>query len=457
MGTYYVEYDYIAKSSDELTIHKGEIITDAVPSEEGWLKGKLRDKIGHFPENFVSAIQKEKAKNRTFLPNSNENKNDTIRRRPFSSSESPTKDSVLFQVRAVYTYLPLHDDEMSIKPNDIVNVIRVAEDGWYEGILDGKQGLFPSNYVTRIHDEKQKTNQSAKQQKPISGLRALVKNEAAKKSSPIKARVLYNYKATANDELSLIVDDIVTVLDKNLEDEGWWKGELNGRVGVFPDNYVEEISNTTTLKQRPHTPELTNKNSTKTKTSNEDTSQHQLKTTLTNSDDEGHLSRDHYDKTNEKFSENSRTRPSSAKRPPSSTVTKKENGLNRTIGSLDETTRLQNSDHKVEHKVHTPSPPTIQRDPGQLESPRYANRSLSLSTTLTSNGTTDIHSIAVIEQLQKDFSKMKNSFDEMKSKFTDQIQDLITELDEEKKCRANLQIELERLQKLVQKTTKTNS
>ena len=46
MGTYYVEYDYTAKSSDELTIHKGEIITDAVPSEEGWLKGKLRDKIG---------------------------------------------------------------------------------------------------------------------------------------------------------------------------------------------------------------------------------------------------------------------------------------------------------------------------------------------------------------------------------------------------------------------------
>jgi hypothetical protein len=45
---------------------------------------------------------------------------------------------------------------------------------------------------------------------------------------------LYEYKATADDELTLAVDDIVTVLDKNLEDEGWWKGELNGRIGVFP-------------------------------------------------------------------------------------------------------------------------------------------------------------------------------------------------------------------------------
>lgn len=55
-----------------------------------------------------------------------------------------------------------------------------------------------------------------------------------KKHTPIKARVLYDYKKAADDELTLTVNDIVTVLDKHLEDEGWWKGELNGRVGVFP-------------------------------------------------------------------------------------------------------------------------------------------------------------------------------------------------------------------------------
>lgn len=57
---------------------------------------------------------------------------------------------------------------------------------------------------------------------------------ASKKSTPIKARVLFDYKKSADDELTLSINDIVTVLDKNLEDEGWWKGELNGRVGVFP-------------------------------------------------------------------------------------------------------------------------------------------------------------------------------------------------------------------------------
>lgn len=34
---------------------------------------------------------------------------------------------------------------------------------------------------------------------------------------------------------------MLTVLDQNLEDAGWWKGDLNGKVGVFPDNFVEII------------------------------------------------------------------------------------------------------------------------------------------------------------------------------------------------------------------------
>ena len=45
---------------------------------------------------------------------------------------------------------------------------------------------------------------------------------------------LFDYKKSADDELTLTINDIVTVLDKNLEDEGWWKGEVNGRIGVFP-------------------------------------------------------------------------------------------------------------------------------------------------------------------------------------------------------------------------------
>ncbi len=33
-----------------------------------------------------------------------------------------------------------------------------VEEGWYEGILNGKHGLFPSNYVTRMAEEISKIN-----------------------------------------------------------------------------------------------------------------------------------------------------------------------------------------------------------------------------------------------------------------------------------------------------------
>ncbi len=46
VGSYIVEYDYIAKSSDELNIRKGDIITEATLAEDGWLKGECRGTIG---------------------------------------------------------------------------------------------------------------------------------------------------------------------------------------------------------------------------------------------------------------------------------------------------------------------------------------------------------------------------------------------------------------------------
>ena len=47
VSAYLVEYDYLAKSSDELNLRKGDILTNAVRSEHGWLKGECRGRIGY--------------------------------------------------------------------------------------------------------------------------------------------------------------------------------------------------------------------------------------------------------------------------------------------------------------------------------------------------------------------------------------------------------------------------
>lgn len=44
----------MAQQDDELTLEEDDIIEIIEDVEDGWARGKLKDKIGVFPTNFVS-------------------------------------------------------------------------------------------------------------------------------------------------------------------------------------------------------------------------------------------------------------------------------------------------------------------------------------------------------------------------------------------------------------------
>jgi hypothetical protein len=46
----------------------------------------------------------------------------------------------------------------------------------------------------------------------------------------------YDYTAELTDELSIRAGDVLT--DVKQQDGGWWEGTLNGKRGLFPDNFV---------------------------------------------------------------------------------------------------------------------------------------------------------------------------------------------------------------------------
>ena len=54
-----------------------------------------------------------------------------------------------------------------------------------------------------------------------------------------KCRALYSYAANMYDELSIQPGDVINIHDKQAD--GWWLGEFDGSVGIFPATYVEEI------------------------------------------------------------------------------------------------------------------------------------------------------------------------------------------------------------------------
>ncbi|XP_071659701.1 hematopoietic lineage cell-specific protein-like isoform X4 [Patagioenas fasciata] len=56
-------------------------------------------------------------------------------------------------------------------------------------------------------------------------------------SAGICAVALYDYQGDGDDEISFDPDDTITHIE--MVDEGWWRGQCRGRVGLFPANYVK--------------------------------------------------------------------------------------------------------------------------------------------------------------------------------------------------------------------------
>ena len=60
----------------------------------------------------------------------------------------PHSPSSWAEVVVEYDYDALHEDELTLGTGDIIKNVRyIDEDGWMEGDLNGKRGLFPDNFV----------------------------------------------------------------------------------------------------------------------------------------------------------------------------------------------------------------------------------------------------------------------------------------------------------------------
>ncbi|KAG0668352.1 hypothetical protein C6P42_004971, partial [Pichia californica] len=55
------------------------------------------------------------------------------------------------------------------------------------------------------------------------------------------AEAIYDYSPQQSDDLKLSRGDKIKILEKM--SDSWWKGSCNGKIGVFPANYVKLYSN----------------------------------------------------------------------------------------------------------------------------------------------------------------------------------------------------------------------
>ncbi|XP_076357725.1 SH3 domain-containing kinase-binding protein 1-like isoform X1 [Tachypleus tridentatus] len=222
------------------------------------------------------------------------------------------------RARALYSYTPVNDDELQLQVDDIIEVLDEVEEGWWKGMLKGLVGVFPSNFVVEedgngnVFEPSGKTEKESEinndprtvaappknslpnsptqeevKPKPVHGIGygnifkdgivnlkptcPAKRNPSFQKKlelptdsdapklppKPVKelVKVLFSYEAQNEDELTIQEGDIITIVTKDVEDKGWWKGELNGKIGVFPDNFVEVLKADEAQSRKPERPE----------------------------------------------------------------------------------------------------------------------------------------------------------------------------------------------------------
>ncbi|KAH8827478.1 hypothetical protein DL96DRAFT_1606821 [Flagelloscypha sp. PMI_526] len=59
----------------------------------------------------------------------------------------------------------------------------------------------------------------------------------------MRVRALHTFESTEKGELGFEKGDIIKVVDRNYKD--WWRGQIRGRTGIFPVNYVEPMPDPT--------------------------------------------------------------------------------------------------------------------------------------------------------------------------------------------------------------------
>ena len=123
-------YDYEPRDNQEMRLKKGDLVNVVKNSPSpGWWCGVNETNTGR-------VISQEGGHGVTAICGSTEH--------PLMFPSNFTTANV---VQATFAFTARQNHELSFEKGDVVQVHRRWNDGWWEGIIAGKRGIFPSNYT----------------------------------------------------------------------------------------------------------------------------------------------------------------------------------------------------------------------------------------------------------------------------------------------------------------------
>lgn len=201
-------YSFQATGEGELDIVEGDLLETLGGVEDGWIRARDNTgKVGLVPAAYIQ----------------------------IGSTTPPQQDDATTQQQDITTTQQQH------------NTVDAFEDPWNE--MNGNvQHEQSANNSTTTTQEATTTNNTHDPDDPYSNTDFEVQDTFTQPlplptSDKVWARALYDYYATNDEELTFNEGQLIQVLRKELHDgvdDGWWEGEVNGKLGVFPSLVVQE-------------------------------------------------------------------------------------------------------------------------------------------------------------------------------------------------------------------------
>ncbi|XP_075717083.1 CD2-associated protein isoform X2 [Rhinoderma darwinii] len=229
-------FDYIPQNEDELELKVGDVLEITEEVEEGWWSGTVHGRSGLFPSNFVKEQE---------LSDDGESQ---------ESSEDPESAAATVASPASPILSPAIHPE--VPPLSVAQPKKVMGVGFGDIFKEGSVRL--KTRIPNSEPEVKRPDKPSPTPTPPTKVARTISSDLSRTETDSKpkakemCRALYNYDGTIDDELSFKEGDLIHLISKDTGDPGWWRGELNGKEGVFPDNFAAIIQESE--KEKPKKP-----------------------------------------------------------------------------------------------------------------------------------------------------------------------------------------------------------
>ncbi|CTQ86680.1 SH3 domain-containing protein [Caenorhabditis elegans] len=233
------QFQWRARNEEDLSFAKGDTIEVLEKQEMKWKGRNPAGEIGWFPKSYVKEVGATTSTTTPIVSPSKASAGapgaaagaqyDVVPSDVTLQASETAPQQQLYTV--IYDFEAVETTDLALHVGDTILVLE-KNDEWWKGRCNGREGIFPANYVEI--SVQQAGDPTPPTQAPT---------PAAPPTVLCEAKVVVDFVASAPNQLGIKVGEIVKIREKSAA--GWWEGELirNGKpiAGWFPGEYVKVL------------------------------------------------------------------------------------------------------------------------------------------------------------------------------------------------------------------------